>query len=115
MIVAISYNKVTRAIKRNAPGTTELTVTCTWAADGAQMQPVPVPQHLDATIAAVAHNKVALIIKRNITAALELPIAAALAAHAADVRAIAEPKNLKTVVTIAVVHNDVAVRVNGNT
>jgi hypothetical protein len=89
MIAVINYNKVTRAIKRNALGTTELTVTCTWAADGAHMQPVPVSQHLDAMIAAVAHNKVALIIKRNITAASELPVVAAPAAHAADVRAIA--------------------------
>jgi hypothetical protein len=114
MIVKINYNKVTQAIKRNALGIIELAVTCTPAADAAQMQPVPVPQHLDA-IAAVTHNKVALIIKRNITAASELPVVAAPAAHAADVRAIAEPKNLKTAVTTAVVHNDVALRINGTT
>ena len=52
MIEVISYNKVTRAIKRNAMGTRELAVTFTIAADGAHMQPVPVPQHLDAIIAA---------------------------------------------------------------
>ena len=74
MIAPINYNKVTRAIKRNAPGIIELTVTCTMDADVAHMKPVPVPQHLDAIIAAVTHNKVALIIKRNITAALELPL-----------------------------------------
>ena len=65
MVVKINYNKVTRAIKRNVPEKLELAVTCTLAADGAQMQPVPVPQHLNAMILAGTHNKVALIIKRN--------------------------------------------------
>ena len=50
MIEAISYNKVTRVIKGDAPGIRELTCTRTSAADGAHMQPIPVPQRLDATI-----------------------------------------------------------------
>jgi hypothetical protein len=37
MIEAISYNKVTRVIKGNAPGIRELTCTRTLAADGAHM------------------------------------------------------------------------------
>ena len=92
MIVAISYNKVTRAIKRNARGTMELTVTCTSAADGAQMQPVPVPQHLDAMIVTVTHNKVALIIKRDTALTIELPVAAALAADGAHVSPVPVPQ-----------------------
>ena len=77
MVETISYNKVTRVIKRNALGKIELAVTFSKAADAAQMQPVPVPQHLDAMIVGVTHSKVALIIKCNTLRTIKLLTATA--------------------------------------
>ncbi len=78
------------------------------------MQPVPVPQHLDAIIEAVTHNKVALIIKRNKAWTIELPVAASFAAHAAHVHAIAQAKHLNAPIHAAIMNNNVALGVNGN-
>ena len=40
------HNDVPRAIKRYGPGKVELPVVCSFAADGAQVRPVDVAQHL---------------------------------------------------------------------
>ena len=105
IIETISYNKVTRAIKRNAMGTTELAVTCTFTADCAQLHTLRVPQHLDTMVEAVTHNKVALIIKSNTAFSTELPVAAARAAYAVNEHAIAQPKHLNAPICVVVMSN----------
>ena len=75
MAAAIRYNDVPRAIKRYAPGSIELPVPCSIAADAAQVRPVAVPKYLNAMVATIAHHQVALAIKRNAaTRKIELPI-----------------------------------------
>ena len=65
MAVVLTYNDVPRAIKRYAPGSIELPVPCSMAADAAQVRPVAVPKDLNAMVETIAHHQVALAIKRN--------------------------------------------------
>ena len=96
-ISAISHKDVPGAVKGNAAGITELTVTCAcaWTANGAEMRTVRVPQNLNAAAVLLADDEVALGVKREeAPAAPKLAFAAASATHAAQVRAIAESKHL---------------------
>ena len=78
---ALRYNYVPRAIKRYAPGTIELPVPCSTAADAAQVRPVAVPKDLDAMVETIAHHQVAFAIKRNAAIrTIKLPITSTLAA-----------------------------------
>ena len=81
MAAVLAYNDVPRAIKRYAPGTIELPVPCTTAADAAQVRPVAVPKDLNAMVVTIAHHPVALAIKRNAAIrTIKLPITSTFAA-----------------------------------
>ena len=84
MIAAIGHNDVPRAIKRYAPGTIELPIPCSPAANGAQVRPVDVAKHLNAIVATIGHHQVALAIKRNAaTRKIKLPVTITMAAGGA--------------------------------
>ena len=81
MAVAFRYNDVPRAIKRYAPGSIELPVPCSTAAEAAQVRPVAVPKDLNAMVVTIAHHQVALAVKRNAAMRiLKLPITSTFAA-----------------------------------
>jgi len=56
MIAAFRHNDVPRAIKRYAPGTIQLPVPFSSAANGAQVRPVDVAKHLNAMIPTIGHH-----------------------------------------------------------
>ena len=80
MAAVLRYNDVPRAIKRYAPGLTELPVPCSTAADGAQVRPVAVPKDLNAMVKTIAHHQVGLAIKRDAKRIIKLPITSTFAA-----------------------------------
>ncbi len=84
MIVVFNHNDVPRAIKRYAPGTIELPIPFSFAAEAAQVRTVDVAKHLNAIVETIGHHQVALAIKRN--AAMrknKLPIIVTIAAGGA--------------------------------
>ena len=83
-------------------------------ADCPQVSAVTVTKNLDAMVEAVGNYKVALRIERNAAVSVDLPRTAAPAANAADMGAI-YIKNLNATVVETIVHDDVAVAVNGDT
>jgi hypothetical protein len=65
-------------------------------------------------VAGVSNHKIAFRVERNTAASHSAAPGRAFAANAADVGAITQPKYLNAAVAVPIMHDDVAVKVDGN-
>ncbi len=114
-IALLDYNQMTGAVQRNPTRTAELAIASALLADGPQVLPIAVPKNLDAIVTAVTDYKIAFHIKHHAAiAGTQLPGPAALAANVANADTVAQPENLNAAVAVPVMHDDVAVNVDGD-